>query len=354
MSAAPLRLLHLSVLGRADPDYEIEVSKPSSVLRLPQLARLEALELSGPFKFWGMKHLLQAVPTAITSLKLSKLLFWSSDTGPAAPEGADLDVYDLHNRPVGTRAWSRLVRLQRLSIAECDARTPGHDVEFRFPEHVSMLTSLRDLDLEIHGRDRGASDEVLARLPASLTALDLRVHWALDSAPLITLADAVHVSGAAELKRARLSRTCGFHSWDLSGLRLGALTSLEMETSQSQPQQWPASLRAWTGLRELRLRTGGGFERTSLPLQQAGDGLAHSLAAIASAAATATPAAAGALPPGALAGLVLLELLEVRRGSRYGGQWSASLLIAGREALRPFTAPGSMARFPAVGKLPAQ
>ena len=48
-----------------------------------------------------------------------------------------------------------------------------------------------------------------------------------------------------------------------------------------------------------------------------------------------------ALPPGALVGLGSLERLEVIQ------RWCAPLCIAGREALSPFTALGSMARFPA-------
>ena len=216
-----------------------------------------------------------------------------------------------------------------------------------------MLASLRDLEVEIHGRDQGACDEVMAHLPASLTALDLRVPFALDSVPVLFMAQAVRISGLSALKRLRLCRQRGFDSWDLSGLKLGALTALEMDSYNHQPQQVPAWLPSCTALRKLRLRTGGGFEGTSLPLQQAGDGLACPLTAIVAALDAAAAAAAAALPPGALAGLGSLELLEVARGRQYGGQqWSDTLRIVGREALRHFTAVGRRARFPAVAVPP--
>ena len=104
LSTAPLRRLHLSVLGRAGPKSDIEVwgSGASSVLGLPHVARLEALELSGPFIFCGMEKVLQAVPTALTSLKLSGLFFWCSGTG-SVPEGADQGVYSLYIHPARRR-----------------------------------------------------------------------------------------------------------------------------------------------------------------------------------------------------------------------------------------------------------
>ena len=52
-----------------------------------------------------------------------------------------------------------------------------------------------------------------------------------------------------------------------------------------------------------------------------------------------------ALPPGALAGLESLELLEVVQ-VQMSIAMVARLHIIGREALRPLTAPGSTAPFP--------
>lgn len=186
------------------------------------------------------------------------------------------------------------------------------------PYHLSMLMSLRDLELsDAFNPWIRAGD--LARLPAGVTRLVLDAHWTLGPASLA-------VGGPAALAHAELSTFMEpLADWDFSGLALGALTSLQIHSSQYKPEEVPDWLPRCAALRELRLLPGDCFRGGPAGPRADEEG-------------------PGALPPGALAGLGSLELLEVKR-------WGKVVLhLDGHEALRPFTAPGSTASFPAPVK----
>ena len=231
--------------------------------------------------------------------------------------------------PATTRAWGRLARLERLSLGgveACgDAFCRGGSLRedepqiIWFPAHVSMLTSLGDLEVTFAPFNRhpgflpGLSADLI--LPTGLTRLDLYadLDWTFWRQPVYT------VKGPAALALAALATDGAVGVLDLSGLELGALTSVVLNNSD-RFTRLPAWLPRCTALRELRLHSdspGGGAGPSG---------------------------AAATLPPGALAGLVSLELLEARPGFAF------ELRVAGREALRPFTVAGSTARFPAATK----
>lgn len=282
-------------------DFGLAADAVLPMLRLPRLANLGALELSGAQFDFSLEDLLLAAPDTITSLQLSRVIFRGEQHA-----SWEASWHSTRGWPPGTRAWGRLARLERLRLIDCRAIIQFQsDEDVRFPAHISMLTALSHLEMDCQNTRFG--DEDSACIPASLKTLWLgRSLYAHDRRGVI------RVTGSAPLERLKLSRVGGFDAWDVSGLELGALTSLELIADIKARQPVPAWLPRCTALRKLQLQTGG-----------------------------VRAAAAGALPPGALAGLGGLELLEVRQGKKL------MVRLAGREALRPFTARGSTARFPA-------
>lgn len=300
------------------------------VLQAPRVANLQALELADTALHGTLEDLLLAAPASLTSLELSNFTYRGARGGGAlaSEDEAAQPPPGGGGWPASPRAWGRLARLERLKLHFVLANwyEPSRGGLLRheasqliwFPANVSMLTSLLDLsgDFVVCVPDAGAGPSAELLLPAGLTRLELeiRLEGECQKPPVYML------KGPAALAHASLDYIEYIRhgvSWDLSHVELGALTSLNLRTWLADPV--PAWLAKCTALRELRLEQA--LHRYAWHASDAGPILA----------------------PGALAGLGSLELLEVRE--RYDCRF---LRLAGREALQPFTAPGSTACFPAA------